>query len=101
MLAITPFDFIPLEGPLAAIFDLIMMPLLVWLSVKLIPTQVRHAVRWQRDPVGAVERQCAHGRASIRTAPFVLRLAALYQDLCRRTKGSIWTPNFGGCVSLH
>jgi len=40
MLAITPFDFLPLEGPLAAIFDLTTMPLLVYLSVKLIPTEV-------------------------------------------------------------
>ncbi|KAF5837125.1 hypothetical protein DUNSADRAFT_4801 [Dunaliella salina] len=40
MLAITPFDFVPVEGPFAAIFDFTTMPLLVYLSIKLIPNEV-------------------------------------------------------------
>lgn len=40
LLGITPIDFMPLEGPVAALFDLIALPLLIFLSLKLVPTDV-------------------------------------------------------------
>ena len=40
LLGITPIDFMPLDGPVAALFDLIALPLLIFFSLKLVPTEV-------------------------------------------------------------